>query len=174
MSKPGFIKRLLVIIYDGLLLLGAVLFSSLLLMAVFNFLAPDSFYQAQPIDGQLSTFEHSDLGRLIGGILLGLNTLVVSFWFYGWFWTHGGQTLGMRAWHLYLVKEDGKFINWRQALVRYVCALLSWVALGLGFIWILFSAEKRAWHDSLSGSMIVFSKQTNGTSLQGSGQQADR
>jgi len=138
MSKPGFIKRLLVIIYDGLLLLGAVLFSSLLLMAVFNFLAPDSFYQAQPIDGQLSTFEHSDLGRL------------------------------------YLVKEDGKFINWRQALVRYVCALLSWVALGLGFIWILFSAEKRAWHDSLSGSMIVFSKQTNGTSLQGSGQQADR
>ena len=26
----------------------------------------------------------------------------VSYLFFGWFWTHGGQTLGMRAWKIRL------------------------------------------------------------------------
>lgn len=30
---------------------------------------------------------------------------LASFVFYGWFWTHGGQTLGMRAWRIRLVSR---------------------------------------------------------------------
>ncbi len=161
MPKPGFIKRLVVVVYDGLLLFGAILFSSLVLMALFNALAPPSFYIGQPVDGQLSTLEHSALGRTIGGILLFGNLVVVSFLFYGWFWTHGGQTLGMRAWHLYLVKSDGKFISWKEAAIRYCAAILSWLAFGAGFIWILFNTQRLAWHDMLSGSSIVISKPKN-------------
>ena len=159
MSKPGFFKRLIVVIYDALLLCGAILFSSLLLMVLFNALAPNSFYLTPPVDGQLSSFEHSQLGRLVGGTLLSVNALMVSFFYYAWFWTHGGQTLGMKVWHLYLVKkEDGKFITWRQAGLRYVCALLSWSLFGLGFLWILINPNRNAWHDSLSATMIVLSR----------------
>ena len=158
MPKPGFFKRLIIVVYDGLLLCGAILFTSLVLMGIFNALAPDSFYLGTPVNGQLSTLEHSQLGRLIGGTLLSINALLVSFFFYTWFWTHGGQTLGMKAWHLYLVQNEGKFINWRQATLRYLCALLSWVTFGIGFIWIIFSPRRNAWHDTLSSTMIVLSR----------------
>ncbi len=162
MSKPGLFKRLVVIVYDGLLMCGALLFTSLLLMGVFSAVAPDSFYLGAPVDGQLSSLEHSPLGRLVGGTLLSINALLVSFFFYAWFWTHGGQTLGMKAWHLYLVKNDGKFISWRQAILRYLCALVSWAVFGLGFLWILVSQKRNAWHDSLTSTMIVLSRPEKG------------
>jgi uncharacterized RDD family membrane protein YckC len=33
--------------------------------------------------------------------------LLVCFFFYGGFWVHGGQTLGMRAWRLRLQRRNG-------------------------------------------------------------------
>ena len=75
--------------------------------------------------------------------------------FYGWFWTHGGQTLGMRAWRVRVVNAQGESIGWEQALKRYFSALFSWLALGLGFAWILFDRENCSWHDRLSGSYLV-------------------
>lgn len=125
---------MLVICYDSLLLAGV-----LFLSAVFFPLLPDGF-------------EFSMAGKLVKGTYL----LGISFVFFGWFWTHGGQTLGMRAWNLYLVKADGKFINWRTAFIRFAVAIVSWVALGLGFTWILLNKRNRSWHDIASGSQIVF------------------
>ncbi len=75
--------------------------------------------------------------------------------FHLWFWTHGGQTLGMRAWRLRLVSDDGDKVTLRQALVRYAVAILSWLVLGLGFLWILFDGKKRAWHDIASRTRLV-------------------
>ena len=125
---------MLVICYDALLLAGV-----LFLSALFFPLLPDAF-------------QFSLTGKLVkGGYLLG-----VCFVFYGWFWTHGGQTLGMRAWNLYLVKADGKFIDWNTAAVRFGVAIISWAAAGLGFTWILINKRSRSWHDIVSGSQIVF------------------
>lgn len=46
--------------------------------------------------------------------------------FFGWFWTHGGQTLGMRVWRLRLQADaDGRF-GWRRAAVRYALMMLVW------------------------------------------------
>ena len=90
-------------------------------------------------------------GRLIiQGYVLGVGLV-----FFGWFWVHGGQTLGMRAWRLRLVATGGGRITWRHATVRYLAALLSWAAAGLGFAWSLFDDEKRSWHDLLSGTRLV-------------------
>jgi len=65
----------------------------------------------------------------------------------------------MKAWNLYLVKPDGKFINWNTALKRYLAALVSWACLGLGFTWILLDHRNRSWHDILTNTQIVKSKQ---------------
>lgn len=47
--------------------------------------------------------------------------------FFGWFWLHGGQTLGMRAWRLRLVPDtDGRPLNWPRAAARYAATLLLW------------------------------------------------
>lgn len=82
--------------------------------------------------------------------------VTVSFLFYGWFWTHGGQTLGMRAWKLKVLTIDGKPLSWLQALSRFSAAFLSWTVLGLGFLWIAFDQDRRGWHDHLSKTAVFF------------------
>ena len=156
MHNPGFFKRLLLIIYDGLLMIAVLMITSFILIGVIMLIAPDSFFiDASSLDDP-RMIQFSETGRLIGNIIISINCLVLSFVFYGWFWTHGGQTLGMRAWNLYLIKPDGKFIGWKMAAIRYCWAVVSWLTFGLGFVWILISRKNLAWHDNLSGSRIVF------------------
>ena len=160
MKRIGFIKRILVATYDALLLVAVTFFSLALVMALFVWLAPSSFFVDPSLLENPKLIQLSDLGRLVGSIIFITHCVFVSFFFYGWFWTHGGQTLGMRAWNLYLIKDDGKFINWEIAALRYCSALVSWLVFGLGFTWILLNKRKLAWHDILSKTQIVYSAPT--------------
>jgi len=81
--------------------------------------------------------------------------LIAAALFFGWFWTHGGQTLGMRAWRLQLRRMDGRRLNWPTALARYAFAWLAWLPLGAGVLWCAIDARKLAWHDALSGTEVV-------------------
>lgn len=87
--------------------------------------------------------------------LLRAGLLLVTFLFWAGFWTHGGQTLGMRAWRLKLVGDTGGPISWRQAVGRFLAAFVSLAPLGLGYLWILIDPQRRAWHDRLSGTWVV-------------------
>jgi uncharacterized RDD family membrane protein YckC len=44
--------------------------------------------------------------------------------YFMWFWTHGGQTVAMKAWRLRLLRRDGSPVSRIRALCRY---LLCWV-----------------------------------------------
>ncbi|MDH3281586.1 MAG: RDD family protein [Gammaproteobacteria bacterium] len=76
--------------------------------------------------------------------------LVVAFLFFGWFWVHGGQTLGMRAWRVRVTRLDGAPLSWSDASLRFVSAGLSWLCGGLGFAWMWFDRDGCTWHDRLS------------------------
>lgn len=106
------LKRLYALLYDGLLLVAIDMVLVLLpasFMITFN---------------RIDTHSGAYLISVIGGILL------VHFLFYAWFWTHGGQTLGMRAWKLKLVTVDGAGpISWLQALKRFLLGLPAWLLL---------------------------------------------
>ena len=80
---------------------------------------------------------------------------LVAFLFYAWFWTHGGQTLVMKTWRIRVQTREGTAISWTQALLRFVVAIVSWLALGLGFLWSLIDKERLTWHDRYSMSVIV-------------------
>lgn len=86
---------------------------------------------------------------------LQLFLLLSPMLFFGWFWTHGGQTLGMRAWRLKLLTAGGDPVDWRQAMIRYAAVWLSFLALGLGYFWILVDRDRLAWHDRLSATRLV-------------------
>lgn len=81
--------------------------------------------------------------------------LVICFIYYGGFWVHGGQTLGLRTWRLKLVSKDGGEITWVDALKRFASALLSLLCLGLGFLWAFFNRDKLTWHDRLSETRLI-------------------
>lgn len=80
--------------------------------------------------------------------------LAVVFVFFGGFWVHGGQTVGMRAWRLRLTDVQGGAVTWPQAALRFGAALLSALPAGLGFLWVLWDPEGCAWHDRLSGTRL--------------------
>ena len=129
---PSLPRRLAAIAYDLLLLL-AVLFVASFLALMVNGGAPvqsgNPFYTAY--------------------------MLLVVFLIYTWFWVHGGQTLGMRAWRLRVLRNDGQPLTWGDALKRFLCAFLSLLPLGIGFFWSVFDNENRAWHDRLSHTRLV-------------------
>lgn len=135
LKYAGLVRRLMAIMYDLFLLL-AILFISTAIAMIVN--EGNAIEPGQAIYPFYTVY-----------------LLVISFVFYGWFWTHGGQTLGMKTWKMRLQREDGSRISWSQALIRFVIAPLSASALGLGFIWSLFESKKRCWHDLASGSVLV-------------------
>jgi len=74
--------------------------------------------------------------------------------FFGAFWRRGGQTLGMQAWRIKLASDSGKRITWRQVIIRLLGAVVSLIALGLGFLWKLVPPANKYWHDSLSATHL--------------------
>ncbi len=70
-------------------------------------------------------------------------------------WVRGGQTVGMRAWSLTLVDRNGGRVSAAQGLLRYLCAWVSLLSVGLGFLWIVFDAERCTWHDRAAGTRVL-------------------
>jgi uncharacterized RDD family membrane protein YckC len=79
---------------------------------------------------------------------------IVALFFCG-FWTHGGQTLGMRAWRVRVVGPDGAPPSWPRAALRFAAGLLALLPLGLGLWWGIFDAQRRGWHDRLTDTRVV-------------------
>ena len=84
----GLFRRLMAIIYD-LFLLIALLFIATAAAMVLN--QGNAIQPGQPLYPFYVVY-----------------LLIISFIFYGWFWTHGGQTLGMKTWKMKLQQENGQ------------------------------------------------------------------
>ncbi len=137
-ARPGLMRRLAALFYDAWLILGLWLLGATVDWAI-----------RSALGGTAGQGPHWPLQLWL---------LAAPVIFYVWFWTHGGQTLGMRAWRLRLVAADGGPVSLRRALLRCAAALLSWGALGLGYLWVLIDRDRAAWHDRLSGTYPVLTE----------------
>ena len=131
-SGPGLLRRLASITYDGLLLFSVLFLATAIVL---------------PLNAGRAIPAHQPL---YDAYLLG-----VSFAYFGWFWTHGGQTLGMKAWRVRLRSVPGPPVSWWQALARFSGAIVSWLPLGMGFWWCLLDPTRCAWHDRWSRTRLV-------------------
>ena len=131
-TNAGFLRRFAAIVYDSLLLFSVLFFATLVLLLL------NGGRAIPPNEPLYTTY-------LIG----------VSFLYFGWFWTHGGQTLGMRAWRLRIEPETGGPVSWKLALMRFGSAILSWLPLGAGYLWMLIDRRGLTWHDRLSGTRVI-------------------
>ena len=84
-----------------------------------------------------------------------LYLLIVGGIYFTWFWTHGGQTLPMQTWKLRVVNADGGRVYLKQALARYLFAVIGIFFFGCGILWALFDREGLFLHDRLAGTRIV-------------------
>ncbi len=133
MKNASLLRRLGAIVYDTLLLIA------LLFLATVPFIA-------------VRGGEAVEAGKLLYQVSL----VIVVYAFFVGFWTWKGRTLGMQSWGLQLEGIDGKLPSIGQASLRFVSALLSLAALGLGFLWQLVDRDSMAWHDRLSGTRLVY------------------
>lgn len=95
---------------------------------------------------------HPEWGTRLG---LQLALLAVTLAYFSISWVRIGQTIGMRAWKLKLLRADGGKVGVWPALARFFFALLSLAIVGIGFWWTLFDAQKRTLHDRICKTMMV-------------------
>ncbi len=131
--KPaGLLKRLAALFYDTLLLLALWFVGIAVLLPLTG---GEAFSANNPL---ITTY-----------------LLFISFFFYGWFWMHGGQTLGMRAWRLQLHNLRPGAISWWQLMLRFLVAIPSGLLFGLGYLWQLVDRKSLSWHDRYSETTII-------------------
>jgi len=81
---------------------------------------------------------------------------VIAAYFIG-NWLHSGQTLGMRAWHLYVLDAHGGRLTVLPALLRFVLAVAAWLPAGLGVLWLYLDPARLALHDRLAKTRLIYS-----------------
>ena len=132
LEPAGLGRRLAALLYDALLL-AALLF-------VFT-LAAIAVRGGRPIPSGTAWYDAS--------------LVAILMVFFCGFWTHGGQTAGMRAWQIRLVSATGGRVTLGAASLRFVAAMLAALPLGLGFVASLWDPQHRCWHDHWSRTRVV-------------------
>ena len=88
-------------------------------------------------------------------LLYQLYLIVVSALFFIWFWSNGGQTLGMKVWKLRLINAENHPLTYRQASLRLFMLVITCLPFGIGFFWMLFSGDKRTLYDRWSATQML-------------------
>lgn len=125
----GFFRRFGAMLYDTLLVVAVWMFTLFPLVALSN----DYVF-----------------GAAVQSLLF-----LELFLFFVWSWVYRGQTLGMMAWRLRVEAEDGGPLRLLQATARFFAALLAFLPLGLGQLWIFVHPDRKSWSDLMSSSRIV-------------------
>ncbi len=107
LPTPGVARRMAAFLYEGVLLFGVVF--------VAGYLYATLTQQRHALQGQTG---------------LQVFVFVVLAIYFVTFWSRGGQTVAMRAWHLRLVTVSGAAVPPLRALARYLLAWL-WFAPAL-------------------------------------------
>ena len=124
-------RRLIAAVYDGLLMVGLVF------ATVIFFLIACWAIGMEPNS------------RALGACLF-----LVGLGFFGWSWTHGGQTLGMRVWQLRVRRLDGRALRWPIAAARYTVMFVIWFGLPLSLL-LLFVPRFGDKHPELANPSIA-------------------
>src|SRR5688500_17655250 len=106
-------RRLAAILYDSFLVFAIWIIIGFIVLSAFG------ITEARTIEGNAVVLEPLYKNTLFAAMLIS------AYLFFGWFWTHSGQTLGMQAWRIKVQNVDGSAIGWLQTLQRCICAPIA-------------------------------------------------
>jgi uncharacterized RDD family membrane protein YckC len=172
MEKP---KLISLRVYFGVLLYDSLLVIGLLFVATIVYMLP--YFLNSDVDSSQNT-------NLSTSVLQSamFKTYLFSIWFsfLAWFWTRGGQTLGLKAWKARVERSDASPLSLWYVLIRFFSSLAPWLValflyhlagktglitgphkywiLLIGFssiIWSFFDKDGLSLHDRFSETHIV-------------------
>jgi len=156
-QRAGFFRRLAAMVYDALIAVAVGMLSALVIIAIITALLETEI---------LSKQGYAHVNELIQSSFA--YKLVIQAWvalwiagFFLWFWKHGGQTLGMRAWRLRLFtlnEGEQKPMTYSRLILRLFASLG-----GLGTLLVLVDFKgKQSLQDRVAGTQMLFlSKEQN-------------
>src|SRR5207244_10096616 len=86
--------------------------------------------------------------------VLGSQLLALLYFVILWSPLGGGKTVGMRIYHLRVVRTDGRPLSLPRAFLRYVGLFLMQLSL-VGVLSVLLDDQRRGWHDNLADSLAI-------------------
>ena len=124
-------RRLASILYDSLLVLAILIIMSI---PFFSFNLEENFSLK---------------------IIVQVYYYLITQYFFVWFWVNNEGTLGMKTWKIKIVCEDGNKISYKEAIIRFNTAILSFIFFGLGFLISFLRKDKKCLHDFISKTVLV-------------------
>ena len=103
-----------------------------------------------------SRFSGLDLNRYDTTPFALLALAVWQFTYFAYCWTLSGKTPAMALLGLRVVRGDGRDLGRRSAAVRTLALPLGALLFGLGYIGIIFGRRRRALHDVIADSAVVY------------------
>lgn len=152
--RAGFRRRFGAWVYDTLLAFAVYMIAGALSFALFNLAI---YFKLVSMQGFEHAIDLQQASLLYSGLIYLWNIAWVGF-FFVWFWSRSGQTLGMKAWRLRIQNADGSLISKKCAIKRLFVGLL-----GLGNFLVLFDRKnKLGLADRLTNTeIVVLSLQAN-------------
>jgi uncharacterized RDD family membrane protein YckC len=109
------------------------------------------------IDAVLLGVVGSILRAILGDAAAGLVNLVLGLGYVVYLeGSPAGQTVGKKIMNIRVVDyRTGGSIDYGRALVRYIGKLVSGIVCFLGYLWMLWDADKQTWHDKIATTTVV-------------------
>jgi uncharacterized RDD family membrane protein YckC len=101
------------------------------------------------LTGKSVTVTHHQIAAIVALVLW-------EFVYFSYPWAVSGKTIGMAVFGVQVVTSEGRPISKRQAILRTLLLPLGFVTLGIGLLGILFQNERRALHDLLVDTAVVY------------------
>jgi len=146
LPSAGLLRRLAAWSYDTLIVIAMLIIAGGIVVAVLEALVAAQLVNYAPYQDASDLLSTHPLWSVVYRAYLALTWIG----FFVYFWTRAGQTLGMRAWKLYLCNEQGQTISVTQALIR-----LATSGFGLANLTVVCDPKQRGFHDILAKTRVV-------------------
>src|SRR5271166_2699473 len=107
-------------------------------------------FAASVLTGKGITWHRGDIWVIIA-------YAVLAFIYFAYSWAASGRTAGMALLGVRDVRDDGTDVSARRAVMRTLAFPFSFLFRGLGFIGIPPGDRRRALHDVIAGTTVIYS-----------------
>lgn len=152
----GFVSRAIAFVLDILIVIAVIAVINGAIALTLEFFLGIDLDNCPPLTFRTGLFQSGLVCHAANWTRVFL-TIVAAPIYFGLFWTLGGQTLGQYAMGLRVVRLDGKRMTFWRSLIRWIGYFVSFLALGLGYFWVLWDDRRQGFMDKLAKTVVVYS-----------------
>ncbi|WP_394146159.1 RDD family protein [Vibrio atypicus] len=152
LPPAGLFRRLGALFYDALIIIAVEMMAAGIVIAILHALMAMGIFHV----GSFADVSDFLTNHPIWSPVYTAYLAAVWIYFFVFFWTRAGQTLGMRAWKLHLRSNDGSPVSVTQALIR-----IGTSGFGLANLAVPLDPKKRGFHDIWAKTEVVVLPKAN-------------